>query len=80
MLQRPKAQSGFDSRPVADTATGGDRRYRLHVDRAPSPWRHVRGVSLRATESLRADQHRNRATGLHWNGAARPALKGQGEP
>ena len=32
--RRPKAQGGFDSRPVADAATSGDRRNRLHVDHA----------------------------------------------
>ena len=34
MPRRPKAQGGFDSRPVADAATSGDRRPHLHDDHA----------------------------------------------
>ena len=44
MPPRPMAQGGFDSRPVADAATSGDRRFHLHdepmpIATAPRLWR-----------------------------------------
>ena len=68
---------GFDSRPVADAATSGDRRTRLHDDHA-----HRYGtapvVFARAT-GVAPDLHRDRAHAFNRD-AARPARKGQGEP
>ena len=62
MPRRPKAaQGGFDSRPVADAATSGDRRTICIDNPCPSPRHRARGVSLRATSRCAPTQHRDRA-------------------
>ena len=78
MPRRPKAaQGGFDSRPVADAATSGDRRT-ICMSTGPSPRHRVRGVSLRATRRCAPTQHRNRAQ-IQLRDAARPAPEGAKE-
>ena len=74
---------GFDSRPVADAAASGNRRT-SHDESCPSLRHHARGVSLRATRTLRADSNTETAPwGGHCNrtpqDAARPAPEGAKE-
>ena len=72
--RRPKAQGGFDSRPVADAATSGDRRLICMMTHA-----HRHGTAPVASRCA-PTQHRDRAQNIQLRDAARPARKGQGEP
>ena len=71
---------GFDSRPVADAATSGDRRTRLHDDHAhrhgtaPVASRYAQPLVARRLNTGTAPKTSNSET------RPRPARKGQGEP
>ena len=71
---------GFDSRPVADAATSGDRRTRLHDDHA-----HRHGTAPVASRCAQPLVARRLNTGTapktsNSETRPRPARKGQGEP